>query len=409
MGSNINPINANNPVDSTNSIKSKNILITGGCGFIGVNLVDYLVKKGIGKLRILDNLSVGRTEYLESMLQCHGHITKNSVQDKKIVYIVHPHETNEINQRNQIGQTDQTADTEIALMIGDTRDKETSLIATENIDCVVHLAAHAGVIPSIENPFYDFQVNALGTLNMLYASVQNKIERFVLASSNAPLGNQTTPLNENMAPRPLSPYGASKLACEAYCSAFYRSYGLKTICLRFSNAYGPYSLHKNSVIAKFIKDGIIKKELTIYGNGAQTRDFVHVMDLCSAIGLCLSFNNNGSEQDRAYEMKLFESRKFTSGNLIWGEIFNIGTGVETQILDLANLIKRFFYYEVKFSFLPEREGEIGRNFSDIEKAQKNLKFSPQIFLKDGVESLHKWYMSKGIEEIKEAEVLSGSE
>jgi len=96
------------------------------------------------------------------------------------------------------------------LVIGDIRNRQTCIKATEGIDAVIHLAAHAGVIPSIKDPYFDFEVNALGTLNMLYASVQNKVEKFIFASSNAPLGNQSSPLSESKVPRPLSPYGASK-------------------------------------------------------------------------------------------------------------------------------------------------------------------------------------------------------
>lgn len=192
----------------------------------------------------------------------------------------------------------------ILLIEGDIRDKEVCLKACRGVDCVVHLAAHAGVIPSIENPYYDFEVNILGTLNLLKAAVENNVEKFIFASSNAPLGNQNPAMNETKVPRPLSPYGASKLACEAYCSAFYHSYGLRTISLRFSNVYGPYSLHKNSVVAKFIKDAIIKKQLTIYGDGKQTRDLVYVDDLCRAILTIL-----GSTKE-----------------IVFGDVFNLGTG-----------------------------------------------------------------------------------
>ena len=153
------------------------------------------------------------------------------------------------------------------------------------------------MIPSIKDPFFDFDTNALGTLNLLYAAVNNKVDKFIFASSNAPLGNQSPPLSEGKAPKPLSPYGASKLSCEGYCSAFNGSYGLKTVVLRFSNVYGPYCLHKQSVIAKFIKNGISKGELTVYGDGNQTRDFIHVNDLCHAISSLLTSNSSLTSPD----------------------------------------------------------------------------------------------------------------
>ena len=264
---------------------------------------------------------------------------------------------------------------------------------------VVHLAAHAGVIPSIKDPLFDFDTNALGTLNMLYASVQNKVDKFIFSSSNAPLGNQNPPLSEEKIAKPLSPYGASKLSCEGYSSAFYDSYGLKTVILRFSNVYGPYCLHKQSVIAKFIKDGISKKELTIHGNGSQTRDFIHVDDLCHAIHQCLT----------ALANEQLTNQRITNNGKSSGEIFHLGTGKETSILDLAKLIKELFNDEIKISFAPERKGEIKRNYSDIAKAREILGFSPKISIKEGVKSVYKWFISKDTDAIKQAWVISASE
>ncbi|MDL1971510.1 MAG: NAD-dependent epimerase/dehydratase family protein [Candidatus Desulfofervidaceae bacterium] len=177
------------------------ILITGGCGFIGVNLTRYLLKKGNYEITILDNFSVGKKEYLEEAI--------GDLPNKHYVKIVK----------------------------GDIRDKATCEEVCKEIDAIVHLAAQAGVIPSIEDPFYDCEMNVIGTLNLLYSAVKNKVDKFIFASSNAPLGEQEPPVSEDKTPRPLSPYGASKLACEGYCSSFYGSYGLKTIVFRFSNVY----------------------------------------------------------------------------------------------------------------------------------------------------------------------------
>ena len=159
--------------------------------------------------------------------------------------------------------------------------------------------------------------------------------------------------------------------------------------MRFSNAYGPYSIHKNSVVAKFIRDGLLKGELTIYGDGHQTRDFIHVDDISQAIGLIL-------------EMPL-TSRE------VWGIPVNLGTGKETSILELATLIQEFFDKVVKISFAPERKGEIKRNYSDITKARKILGFLPRISLRDGVEAVYKWLANKGPDEMNEAGILPVSE
>ena len=354
------------------------ILITGGCGFIGLNLVDFLIKRGFSFIRILDNLSVGNKEDLESLLSSHGQ------------------EVNPINSTNSMNSTNLL---NVELMIGDIRNRDTCMEATKDIDAVIHLAAHAGVIPSIEDPYFDFEINAHGTLNMLYAAQKNKVEKFIFASSNAPLGEQVPPLNEEKVPKPLSPYGASKLTCEAYCSAFYGSYGLKTISLRFSNVYGPYCLHKNSVIAKFMKDGLTKGTLTIYGDGTQTRDFIHVNDLCSAIYKILAFNDYSANS----------INQINSINNIWGEVFHIGTGKETHIIKLAEIIGELFEDEIQITFEKPRKGEIKRNYSDITKAKNLLGFSPDISIDDGIKSVYKWFSDKNIDEIKDAHILSGSE
>jgi len=408
MDNKVAPIDTKNPmdsIDSMSSINTKNILITGGCGFIGVNLVDFLLGKGISKLRIHDNLSIGRPEYLESVLNSHGQVVKSFVDDKRIVYIVkisNQHQTNATNSINSINPINSIDQIRIELIVGDIRDKGTCLNATKDIGSVVHLAAHAGIIPSIQNPFYDFEVNVLGTLNLLHASVANKIDKFIFASSNAPLGNQNPPLNEMKVPKPLSPYGASKLACEGYCSAFYGSYGLKTVSLRFSNAYGPYSLHKNSVIAKFIKDGIIKKKLTIYGDGTQTRDFIHVDDICNAIYTILTF-------DDFFTTKINPTNSIDSKSSIWGETFHLGTGKETSIILLAEYAMELFREDVKIIFEPLRKGEISRNYSEISKARRIFGFNPQVDFARGLKEVYEWFMSTDYEGLRNSVILSGSE
>lgn len=356
---------------------NKRFLITGGCGFIGKNFMDFMLKRGFTNFRILDNLSVGSIEDLESVISEHGTFEKNKV-NSTITYTL----------SHEQSASDRIV---IELQIGDIRNIDDCCLSTKNVRAVVHFAAQAGVIPSVEDPYFDFEVNARGTLNLLHAAKENRVEKFIFASSNAPLGEQVPPLSEEKATKPLSPYGASKLACEAYCSAFYGSYGLKTVSFRFSNVYGPYCLHKNSVIAKFIKDGLTKGTLTIYGDGTQTRDFIHVEDLCNAISVVLN------------------PESLSHNPKIWGEVFHLGIGKEASIMELANYIKRLFENDVKIIFTPERKGEIKRNYSDITKAKNLLGFSPEISLDKGIKAVYKWFLNKNIDEIKDAQVLSGSE
>ena len=328
------------------------ILVTGGCGFIGTNLIDFLLSSGGYEISILDNLSAGSIKYLKDVLESH-----------------------------KLGLS------YVDFVKGDIRNMSAVKQACRGVHAVVHLAAHAGVVPSVENPFYDAEVNVSGTLNLLEASRKAGVERFVFASSNAPLGAESPPMNEDKAPRPLSPYGASKLAGEGYCSAFWGSYGLKTVVLRFSNAYGPWSLHKASVIAKFIKDGMSKGTFTIYGDGSQTRDFLYSEDISRAIA--------GVLESRSQD--------------IYGETFHLGTGKETRIGDLAEIIKGLFGGSVETIYEPERAGEIKRNYSDIGKAGRVLGFRPSVSLEDGVKKVFDWFIYQGTEAVKRAHALSGSD
>jgi UDP-glucose 4-epimerase len=341
------------------------LLITGGCGFIGVNLVRFILRNHPEmEIRVLDNLSVGSRDSLAQVCEFDEVSLAKSVQthDRR----------------------------RVVLIVGDIRDREVCVKATKGVDAVVHLAAHTGVVPSVKDPFHDFEVNCVGTLNLLNACVQNKVQRFIFASSNAPVGQHPPPMHEGLAPRPISPYGASKLACEGYCSAFYACYGLKTMSLRFSNAYGIYSLHKNSVVAKFIKDGLLKRRLTIYGDGTQTRDFLHAEDICRAVVSVLPTDEQKSSD-------------------VWGRVFHLGTGVETSINDLAKIVQTLFQSELQIEFKPERKGEIRRNYSDISNARRFLGFEPKVELCEGVSEVFKWFSGLGEQAILAQKSFSDSD
>ncbi|HFC12576.1 MAG TPA: NAD-dependent epimerase/dehydratase family protein, partial [Anaerolineae bacterium] len=157
-------------------------------------------------------------------------------------------------------------------------------------------------------------------------------------------------------------------AGEGYCSAFHGSYGLGTVVLRFANVYGPRSGHKGSVVAKFLKDAAKTGQLTIYGDGEQTRDFIHVRDLCHAI-IC------GIEGD------------------VGGEVFQIATGIETSINELAEMMVEKMRGSAEINHIPQRPGEIIKNYSDISKAQKTLNWSPKIPLSIGLTETIMWFNS----------------
>ena len=301
---------------------ARRALITGGCGFVGVNLGRLLVSKG-WSVAAYDSLVTGIREDAEAA--------------------------------------------GMELVLGDVRDRERLIAAAADSDFIVHLAAHTSVIDSIQDPAHDVDVNVTGTLNALLAARAADVDGFVFASSNAPLGDAEMPLREDRVPAPVSPYGASKLSCEALCSAFGGSYDLPTTVLRFSNVYGPYSYHKGSVVALFLKRLLDGESLVIYGDGQQTRDFVHVDDIAQGIVAALE-----------------------SG--LRGETFHIGTGVETSINELTQMIVDAFPgRSVDIEHRPVRAGEILRNYSDITKAREMLAYDPKVELADGLRSTKDWF------------------
>jgi UDP-glucose 4-epimerase len=325
-----------------------NWLITGGCGFIGVNLVLALLDSNrIEKIRIIDNLSVGKKEHLYSALGL------NCCQDKDAFAKLNP---------------------KVELMVCNIHDENLAMQNCEGMDIVVHLAANTGVISSLMDPIADFKSNVVGTINYLEASRMHGVKKFLFASSGAVVGEQKPPINEDMVPHPISPYGASKLCGESYCSAYHGAYGLNTTVLRFGNVYGPHSYHKGSVIAKFIKHICKNEPIPIFGDGTQTRDFIYINDLIAAIFYAIERNKNG------------------------GEIFQIATHQEHSVFEVAQELNRLSEKYLKrrgqIIYKRKREGEVQRNFADITKAKRVIGFEPQIKLKKGLENTLRWFLDK---------------
>jgi UDP-glucose 4-epimerase len=262
----------------------------------------------------------------------------------------------------------------VELLVGNILDEELALHATQGMQVVVHLAANTGVEPSIMDPRGDCMTNVLGTLNYLQAARAAGVKRFVFASSCAPVGECTPPMHEELAPHPVSPYGASKLAGEAYCSAFYRSFGVETVGLRFGNVYGPLSGHKSSVVAKFIRQAMQGEPLEIYGGGHQTRDFVFVTDLVRAI----------------------RQAAIVAG--IGGEIFQIATSAETTVSELVQLLLPILASQgvpqVSLIHGAPRLGDVLRNFSDTSKAQRVLKWKAEVELAEGLNRTVRWFVAQ---------------
>jgi UDP-glucose 4-epimerase len=299
------------------------VLITGGAGFVGSNLAHHLVGRGV-KVRVLDNLSAGQ---------------------------VAP-------------QLPDAAE----LIVGDFTDRSTMAGSLQGMDAVVHLAALSGVMDSIVDPMPSFEINVAGTFQLLQLAHQAGIRRLINASTGgALLGEVTPPIDESMAPGPLSPYGASKMAVEGYCSAFSGSYGLPCTTLRFSNLYGPRSAHKKSVVAAFIKSMVRGNPLVVYGDGSQQRDYLFVGDLVFGIEQALRTTETG--------------------------VFQLGSGKPTTLNRLIEALFAVSGQHTRVQYEPARRGEVHTTWCDIAKARKGLSFDPATTLEDGLRATWQWFIA----------------
>jgi UDP-glucose 4-epimerase len=256
------------------------------------------------------------------------------------------------------------------LIEGDIRDAETVYQCSKGVDKIVHLAANTGVPPSVDNPRLDMECNVMGTFNTLEAARLNGVKKFIFASSGAPAGEVEPPIHEELPPHPVSPYGASKLAGEGYCSAYYRTFGIGTVCLRFGNIYGPRSKKKSSVVAKFVRQALNGETCVIFGDGKQTRDFLYIDDLIRAVMLCM-------EKD------------------VDGETFQIASGMERTVGELADLLVKAMRSRgvmMNIEHGSPRIGDVKRNFSDTSKAARMLGWKVKTDLKDGIEKTIDYFM-----------------
>jgi UDP-glucose 4-epimerase len=298
------------------------VLVTGGAGFIGSHLVDRLVREGF-EVVVLDNLSTGSLENI-----------KMHMENPKFQFIR-----------------------------GDVRVRGITRRALRDVNCVFHLAAIASIDLSIRRPDLVNDVNVMGTLNLLEEGRRADVEKFVFTSSCAVYGEPIKlPIDEEHPTRPLSPYGASKLAAEHYCAVYHKVYGLDTVVLRLFNVYGPRQERSpyGGVISRFIER--LRKGLApiIFGDGRQTRDFVYVGDVVEALVLAMKSKD------------------------CVGLTINLGSGVEVSIRELADKLIKIFGLRVRPIFSRPRVGEVSRMCADIKRAKEVLKFEPKTSLEEGL-------------------------
>jgi UDP-glucose 4-epimerase len=306
---------------------SDGVLVTGGAGFVGATVVRRLVASGY-RVRVLDNLTTGDAAHL--------------------------------------------AGVDAELVKGDIRDEAALDAALTGMQAIVHLAAAGSVIGSVQDPAANFDVNVLGTFRVLDAARRGGIDRVVQASTGGALiGDAALPVDEGSLPKPISPYGASKLAGEGYAHAFAKTYGIRTVAIRFGNVYGPWSERKTGVFNVFFKSLHSGVPMVIYGDGTASRDYVHVDDIAHALQLAL-------EQD-----------------VPGGTVLHAASGVETSATELADLCRAAAGQpDHPIEYRPKRAGEVGRNFASFELAHKMLGYSPTVTREVGIPRTWEWFQAE---------------
>lgn len=303
-------------------------LVTGGAGFIGSHIVYTLVEAG-HTVRVLDNLCTGSLKNLET------------VSDR------------------------------IEFLQGSVTDPIAVQEALSGVERVFHQAALASVPLSLEKPLETHDACATGTLNMLHWSVKAKVKRFVYAASSSAYGDQpTSSKRETDLPMPLSPYAVAKLTGEYYCQAYYHSFGLETVGIRYFNVYGPRqdpNSPYSAVIPLFVSRILQGQPALIYGDGLQSRDFTFVANVVHGNLLAAERPNIG------------------------GRVINVADGRQTTLLQLLEYLGEMLGYRPKIEYLPARVGDVRESLADITQARRLLGYEPQVGLEEGLKRTIDYY------------------
>jgi UDP-N-acetylglucosamine/UDP-N-acetylgalactosamine 4-epimerase len=310
------------------------ILVTGGAGFIGSNLVDTLLKDDkISEVRVLDNLSTGSMENIKEF----------------------------------------ATNSRFNFMEADIRSYEACLTACDGIDLISHQAALGSVPRSINDPLTTNDVNITGTLNIFLAAKEKRIKRVVYAASSSTYGDHPgLPKVEDKIGNPLSPYAITKLVNELYAKVFAGLYGTEFIGLRYFNIFGPKQNPKGAyaaVIPLFAKAILNNEPPTMNGDGKHSRDFTFVENAVQANLLSL----------------------FTENKNAVNQVYNIACGAQTSLLELFNQLQKEAGLSIQPLFGPERKGDVKHSLADITKARQLLGYHPAVSVEEGLAITYNWY------------------
>jgi UDP-glucose 4-epimerase len=326
-------------------LQEKHCLVTGGAGFIGSHLVDKLIEKGC-RVRVLDNLSNGKRSNIE-----HHESSQN-----------------------------------FEFMEGDVADQKDASSALADIDVVFHLAC-LGVRHSLSFPLENQRTNGTGTLVICEAARQAGVEKFIYCSSSEIYGTaETVPMDENHPTKPSTVYGASKLAGEKYTLAYHEAYGMNTMVIRPFNTYGPRSHYEGDsgeMIPKSIVRALGGREILIFGDGSQTRDFTYVEDTAQGF------------------IAAAESEKMI------GQVFNIGSRFEISIKNLAQkLVEKIGNPDVKMNFTDDRPGDVLRLYSDPTVFMELCEWLPKTNFEEGLDKTINYFRNHpfGIDKLNQLEI-----
>ncbi len=305
-------------------------LVTGGAGFIGSNLVRYILKKGHDVV-VVDNFATGKRQNIADFLDS------------------------------------------VEFIEGDIRDRATMDKAVAGVAAIFHEAALGSVPRSVEDPATSHDANVNGTLTVLEAARTGGVKRVIFAASSSAYGNrEESPKHEAMAPLPVSPYAASKVACESYMRAYAACYGMETLSLRYFNVFGPYQDPEGAyaaVIPAFVSSILRKHRPVVFGDGEQSRDFCYIDNVCEANWLAANAPTEACD----------------------GTVVNIACHAHTTLNEILAQLAELMNSDVKPEYADSRPGDVMHSLADVTLAKKTIGYEPKIFFAEGLSKAIEWY------------------